>query len=81
METRVVFTENRLLQKIFREILHVAKVHENDMLFVTASQIVVDRLLDEGSTSLAELQKLVGKTVKFGEEAMYTQEEFNVVLS
>mgnify|MGYP006152007897 FL=1 len=59
----------------------MAKVYENDMLLVMASQIVVDRLLDEGSTSLAELQKLVGKTVKFGVEAMYTQEEFNVVLS
>ena len=59
----------------------MAKVYENDMLLVMASQIVVDRLLDEGSTSLAKLEKLVGKTVKFGEEAMYTQEEFNVVLS
>ena len=42
--------------EIFREILHVAKAYENDMLLVMASQIVVDRLLDEESTSLAELE-------------------------
>ena len=45
-----------------------------------ASQVVVDRLLDEESNTLAELEEIVSKTVKFGVEPMYTQEQFDVVL-
>lgn len=66
--------------EIFREILRVAKVYENDVLLVMASQLVVDRLLDEQSDTLAELQELMGKTVKFEVEPRYTQEQFDVVL-
>lgn len=66
--------------EIFREIMRIAKAYENDVLLVMASQIVVDRLLDEESDMLAGLQELLGKTVKFEVEPMYTQEQFDVVL-
>jgi len=66
--------------EIFREILRVARAYENDVLLVMASQNVVDRLLDEESNTLAELEELVGKTVKFEVEPMYSQEQFDVVL-
>ena len=66
--------------EIFREILRIVRAYENDILLVTASQLVVDRLLDEESDSLAKLEQLVGKTVKFEVEPMYTQEQFDVVL-
>ena len=67
--------------EIFREILRVARAYENEVLLVTASQCVVDRLLDEESVTLASLQELLGKTVKFEVEPMYTQERFDVVLT
>ncbi len=66
--------------EIFREILNVARNYENDVLLVMASQLVVDRLLDEESDTLAGLEELIGKTVKFEVEPMYTQEQFDVVL-
>ena len=66
--------------EIFREILSLARTYENDVLLVMASQLVVDRLLDEESKALATLEELVGKTVKFEVEPMYTQEQFDVVL-
>lgn len=66
--------------EIFREILRVAKAYDNSVLLVMASQLVVDRLLDEESNTLAELEDLVAKTVKFEVEPMYTQEQFDVVL-
>lgn len=66
--------------EIFREILHIIRAHANEVLLVTASQIVVDRLLDEESDIVSELERLIGKTVKFEVEPMYTQEEFDVVL-
>jgi ribonuclease G len=40
---------------------------------------VVDRLLDEESGTVAMLEELVGKTVKYEVEPMYTQEQFDVV--
>ena len=45
-----------------------------------ASQEVVDLLLDEESTSLAELEAFIDKPIKFQVEALYTQEQFDVVL-
>ncbi len=66
--------------EIFREILSIARAYENDVILVMAAQLVVDRLLDEESDTLAELEELVGKTVKFEVEPMYTQEQFDVVL-
>lgn len=66
--------------EIFREVLRVAKAYDNNVLLVMASQVVVDRLLDEESNTLAELEDLVAKTIKFEVEPMYTQEQFDVVL-
>ncbi|MEQ8953989.1 MAG: Rne/Rng family ribonuclease, partial [Gammaproteobacteria bacterium] len=66
--------------EIFRDIMRTARAYDNESLLVMASQVVVDRLLDEESDTLAELEELVGKTVKFEVEPMYTQEQFDVVL-
>jgi ribonuclease G len=67
--------------EIFREILRVAHAIDNDVLLVMASQVVIDRLLDQESDIVADLQELVAKTVKLEVEPMYTQEQFDVVLS
>jgi ribonuclease G len=37
-------------------------------------------LLDEESTSIAELEEFIGKPIKFQTETLYTQEQFDVVL-
>jgi ribonuclease G len=73
-------TPETICYEIFREILRVARVYENDVILVMASQTVVDRLLDEESSTLADLEELIGKTVRFEVEPMYTQEQFDVVL-
>jgi len=73
-------TPETICYEIFREILRVARVYENDTLLVMASQLVVDRLLDEESSTLADLEELIGKTIKFQVEPMYTQEQYDVVL-
>jgi ribonuclease G len=41
---------------------------------------VVDRLLDEESASVADLEEFIGKTIQFQVELMYNQEQFDVVL-
>lgn len=73
-------TAETICYEIFREIMRVARVYENDVMLVMASQRVVDRLLDEESSTLADLEELIGKTVRFEVEPMYTQEQFDVVL-
>jgi len=75
-----VKTAETICYEIFREIMRVARVYENDVILVMASQGVVDRLLDEESSTLADLEELIGKTVRFEVEPMYTQEQFDVVL-
>jgi ribonuclease G len=66
--------------EIFREILREARTYENDALLVLASQAVVDRLLDEESGNVADLEEFIGKTIRFQVETLYTQEQYDVVL-
>lgn len=73
-------TAETICYEIFREIVRVARVYENDELLVMASQLVVDRLLDEESSTLADLEVLTGKTIRFQVEPIYTQEQYDVVL-
>jgi len=66
--------------EIFREILREARAYDNQTYLVLAAQSVVDRLLDEESANVADLEEFIGKTIKFQVEAMYTQEQFDVIL-
>jgi ribonuclease G len=73
-------TAETVCYEIFREILREARQFEAKKYLVLASQDVVDRLLDEESTSVAELEEFIGKPIKFQVETMYTQEQYDVVL-
>ena len=75
-----VKTAETVCYEIFREILREARQFDVQQLLVLAAQEVVDLLLDEESTSLAELEAFIGKPIKFQVEALYTQEQFDVVL-
>ncbi|MES9886155.1 MAG: ribonuclease E/G, partial [Candidatus Sedimenticola sp. 6PFRAG1] len=66
--------------EIFREILREARQFDVESLLVLASQEVVDRLLDEESPNLAELESFVGKTIRLQAETLYSQEHYDVVL-
>ena len=66
--------------EIFREILRDARAYENDNLLVLAAQGVVDRLLDEESANVADLEEFIGKTISFRVEPGYSQEHFDIVL-
>ena len=73
-------TAETVCYEIFREIMREARQFEAQELLVLASQEVVDRLLDEESTSVAELVEFIGRPIKFQVETLYTQEQFDVVL-
>lgn len=73
-------TAETICYEIFREILREARAYDNDKLLVLASQSVVDRLLDEESASVADLEEFIGKSIQFQVETMYNQEQFDVIL-
>lgn len=66
--------------EIFREILREARQFDARELLVLASQDVVDLLVDEESGSLAELEDFITIPIKFQVEAMFTQEQYDVVI-
>ena len=66
--------------EIFREIMREARQFDAQQYLVLASQEVVDILLDEESTSVAELEEFIGKPIKLQVETLYTQEQFDVVM-
>ncbi|MFO8024206.1 ribonuclease G [Thiohalophilus sp.] len=75
-----LLTAETVCFEIFREILREARQFDAQQYLVLAAQPVVDMLLDEESTSVAELEEFIGKPIKFQVESEYTQEQFDVVL-
>jgi len=75
-----VKTIETVCYEIFREILRQAKQFQFQELMVLASQDVVERLLDEESAALAELEVHTGKPIRLQTEALYQQDQYDVVL-
>ncbi len=73
-------TADTICYEIFREILREVKQFDANKLLVVASQRVVDMLLDDESTSVAELETFIGRPINFQVEALYTQEQYDIVL-
>lgn len=73
-------TPQTVCYEIFREILREARQFDADGFLVLAAQVVIDMLLEEEATGLADLQEFIGKPIRLQVEAMYTQEERDVVL-
>jgi ribonuclease G len=66
--------------EIFREIMRSSRQFDAGKLMVLASSQVVERILDEQSATVAELEELIGKSIRFQREDQYTPEQYDVVL-
>jgi ribonuclease G len=75
-----VKTSETVCSDIFREILRQHGQFEFQELLVLARPDVIERLLDEESTSVAELQELTGSAIRLQSERLYAPDEFDVVL-
>jgi len=73
-------TAETVCYEIFRELLREARQYDARQFLILASQEVVDMLVDEESTSLAELEAFIGIPIKFQAETLYSQEHYDVVL-
>ncbi len=73
-------TPETVCYEIFREILRQHRQFKFDELVVLAHQDVVELLLDEESSGLAELEELTGKPIRLQTETMFAPDRFDVVL-
>ena len=73
-------TAQTICYEIFRELYRSARAYEAQKYLVLATQEVVDRMLDEEASHLAELESMIGKPIRFQAERLYNQEQFDVVL-
>jgi ribonuclease G len=76
----VLKTAETVCYEIMREIMRDARAYETGGLMVLASHTVVDRLLDEESANVADLESFIGRSISFRAEPDYTQEQFDIVL-
>ena len=75
-----VKTAETVCYEIFREILRQSSQFDFQELLVLAHQDVIERLLDEESAALGELEVVTGKPIRLQTEALYLIDQYDVVL-
>ena len=75
-----VKTAETVCYEVFREIVRQSRQFECQQLMVLAHQDVIERLLDEESSALGELELITGKPIRLQTEALYTVDQYDVVL-
>ena len=75
-----VKTAETVCYEVFREIVRQSRQFESQQLMVLAHQDVIERLLDEESSALGELELTIGKPIRLQTEALYTVDQYDVVL-
>lgn len=78
--TGLVRSAETVCYEIFREILREARQYDARELMVLASPQVIDMMVDEESSSFAELEEFIGKPIKLQVEPLYNQAQYDVVL-
>jgi ribonuclease G len=76
---RIKSTET-MVYEIFREITRAVRQFEAGSLLVVASSGVVNRIVDEESAAVADLETFIGKPIRFQAEEQYSPEQYDVVL-
>jgi len=76
----LVKTAETVGYEIFREITRAVRQFEARTLLVLASPQVVNRITEEESAAVIELEEFLGKTIRFQAEEQYGQDQYDVVL-
>lgn len=76
----IVKTAETVAYEIFREITRMARTFEAQDYRVIAAESVVSRIMDEESSSVAELESFLNKSIRFQAESTYAAEQFDVVM-
>lgn len=77
-----VKTAETVCFEIFREILRCARAYQAPSGYtVVASPAIIDRLLSTEASAVADLEHFIERVIKFQVENLYTQEQYDIVLS
>jgi ribonuclease G len=74
-------TAETVCQDIFREILRQGRQFPSRELLILAHSDVLERLLEEDSAVIAELESQIGRPIRLQVEALYAVDQFDVVLN
>jgi ribonuclease G len=74
-------TAETISYEIFREILRFARQFDTQRFLVLASQEIVDRMLDDESSHVLELEETIDCTIRFQVENSYLQEQYDIIPS
>ena len=75
-----LMTAETVCFEIFREIIRQHRLFEFDGILVLAHPDVIELLLDEEARGLAEIEEQTGKVIRLQPEALYVQDQFDVIL-
>jgi ribonuclease G len=75
-----VKTAETVCYEVFREVVRQSRQFECQQLMVLAHQDVIERLLDEESAALGELELVTGKPIRLQTESLYSVDQYDVVL-
>ena len=73
-------TPRTVCYEILREILREARQFNPKEFRILASQGVIDLFLEEESQNLASLGDFIGKPISLAVEALYSQEQYDIIL-
>jgi ribonuclease G len=76
-----VRTPETVCLEIFREIVRQSRQFTSRELLILAHQNVIDRLLDDESAVMAELETQIGRPIRLQVEALYGFDQYDVVLA
>ena len=79
--TGTVKTAQTICYQIFRDLLREARRYNGDAYTVVASKLVVDLLIEEEATGLADLETFINATITLREDKTYHQEQYDIVLA
>ncbi len=65
--------------EVLRDILRVARACDCEQLLVLASTAVIERLLDEDSAQVADLEEFIGRSIQFRAEDLFAREQFDII--
>ena len=75
-----VMTAETICFEVFREVIRQSRQFDFEEVLVLAHEDVIELLIDEQASSLAELEEQTGKSIRLQAESLYLQDQFDVVL-
>ncbi len=70
-----------LCYEVFRELLRMARQYETEQFMVLGSPEIIDRLLDEESETVADLEELTNKRIQFQVDGAFKAHQYEIVLT